>query len=90
MKSRKRLMKEALQRKLVEFENRRLVEGTLDNLIDENEMVKQKVETCFQGNRKQIVDEAIGWLEDWELEFTDENILKSLNFVIWGDEDERT
>ncbi len=90
MKSRKRLMKEALQRKLIEFENRRLVEGTLDNLIDEDEMVKQEAETCFQNNRKQIVDAAIGWLEDWELDFTDENILKSLNFIIWGDEDERT
>jgi len=87
VKSRVRRMLEALERKKHEHEIERDVRGTLDNLIDEDEMTKQEVETSFQNNRKQIVEEAIAWLNDWELDFTDENILKSLSYIIWGDED---
>lgn len=90
MKSRTRRLIEALERKKIDIENRRLIEGTLDNLIDENQGVNQTVKIRFRGDRKQIVDEAIGWLEDWELGFTDENITKALNFILWGDEDAET
>lgn len=90
MKSKKKRMYEALERKKYEHGIKRDVRGVLDNLIDEDEMVKQEVKTSFQDNRKQIVEEAIEWLNDWELDFIDENIMKALNYIIWGDEDEGT
>ena len=35
--------------------------------------------------REELIDNAEEYLEDWELSYTDENIIEALKYKIWED-----
>ena len=86
MKPKSQLYQEYLERKEYERDRRNMIRGTLENLLIENDEFI-RIAHLYESEKaiEELVDNAEGYLEDWELEYTDENIIEALKYKIWGD-----
>ena len=84
MKSKSQLYQEDLERKEAENDMRNAIRGTLDKLLEDDEFTRVLALYDDDKTREELIDNAEEYLEDWELSYTDENIIEALKYKIWG------
>jgi len=84
MKSKSQLYQEDLERKEAENDMRNAIRGTLDKLLEDDEFTRVVAFYDDDKKREELIDNAEEYLEDWELSYTDENIIEALKYKIWG------
>ena len=85
MKSIKQRKWDALEKKEHENDMRNNIRGILDKLLEDDEFTRV---AHFYGDdkvREALIDNAEGYLEDWELSYTDENVIEALKYKIRED-----
>jgi len=85
MKSIKQRKWDALERKEHENDMRNAIRGTLDKLLEDDEFTRVLALYDDDKTREELIDNAEEYLEDWELSYTDENIIEALKNKIWED-----
>ena len=85
MKSKSQLYQEDLERKEAENDMRNAIRGTLDKLLEDDEFTRVVAFYDDDKKREELIDNAEEYLEDWELSYTDENIIEALKNKIWED-----
>jgi len=76
----------AEEKKEYERDRRKAIEGMIENLFDEDDKYS-RVQAHYEDKEsmEKLLDSVIGFLDGWELDYTDENIKEGLEEIIWGE-----
>lgn len=86
MKSMTQRYQEDLEKKQLERDMRNNMRGILDKLLEDDKFIRIAHRYEDDKARERLIDDVESYLDDWELEYTDENIIEALKHKIWGEE----